>query len=711
LTPAAINFNGSTSGVLTGQSSSTFQVTASNSGPALAFTSSITGPFSIVTNACGGAIPAAGSCNLTLTFTPTQAGAATGTLTLMDAAGMQTVALSGTGLAPATDILSTTALAFPNTVKGQLSAAESVTVTNTGGVNLTGISVSVSPTSGTNYAADFQVNNSCTAILGPNHLSCAISVQFNPSVVGLETATLTISSSASDSPKTVSLSGTGLQPPTLGVSPLSLSFTGQTVGQASTPQTVTVTNTGGAPLNNIGFQINTISGGAFSCIPSSCSAISCPSLASGASCAVQIIFTPAAAGGSSASLVISSSNSTPNQVTVPLNGGGVTAAGLNVSPSQLTFPLVASGQTSSPQTVTLTNNGGSAISSLTIAATAPFGVVSNNCSSTLAAGATCTTGVNFAPSVNGKFTGTLTIASSSLAASASVALSGTGGVPGSVSFQPSQLSFTQTGVGQTSGVSTVTITNPDAVTSLTNLALAVTTGFQLASTTCPTTPPATLGPGASCTVDIKFTPSAAGAQSGTLTVSDSAATAGTALALSGTGFDFSICFGSSITPCVTTSSQSVANGGIADYALTIEPLGGTAASFTLQCGTLPSNASCAFSPSSPTPSSTAPVYETVKIATGGSTARLKRPFGWPALPLFCGLAYLPLALRRRRRVLAMILLLAVLAGGVSSCSSSGGGSSTGTGTGTGTTPESYSIVVTASSNGVSHPITLTLIVD
>jgi hypothetical protein len=74
---------------------------------------------------------------------------------------------------------------------------------------------------------------------------------------------------------------------------------------------------------------------------------------------------------------------------------------------------------------------------------------------------------------------------------------------------------------------------------------------------------------------------------------------------------------------------------------------------------------------------------------------------------------LPFALARRRRALLLIALLAILTGGVSSCSHSSGGSSTvTTTTGTGiTTPATYSIPVTATSNGVSHQITLTLIVD
>jgi hypothetical protein len=294
-----------------------------------------------------------------------------------------------------------------------------------------------------------------------------------------------------------------------------------------------------------------------------------------------------------------------------------------------------------------------------------------------------------------------------------VLLSGTGGVPGSVSFQPSPLTFAQTGVGVTSGVSTVTITNPDSVTSLSNLTmtLAPAAEFKLATTTCGTT----LAAGTSCTVGVTFTPASAGARSGTLTVSDSLLKAGTPLTLSGTGFDFALCFGSSITPCATASSQTIANGGIADYHLTIEPLDGLPGSFTLQCGSLPAYSSCTFSPTSPTPSSIASVYETVEIATGLSTssARLTRPSAWPTLSLACGGLLLSLALWRRRKALLLVALLATLTGGICSCAgSSMGRSSNPNGGSSGTTPAgSYSIPVTVTSNGISHQLTLKLTVD
>jgi hypothetical protein len=690
LTPASVSFGswevGTTSTVL--------QVTANNSGsPALPYTSAITGAFSIASNACGSSVPAVTACNLTVTFSPVQTGAATGALTFTDAFGTQTVTLSGTGLAPPTDALSLTTLTFPGSIVGQLSTAQTVTLTNSGGVSLTSIAVSVS--------GAFLQTNACTAIL-PANSSCAISVQFDPTVVGSQAGTLTVSDATRTQPQTVALSGLGIAPPAFGVSPSSLSFAAQPLNQASAPQTLTVRNTGGAPLADVGFQITGLSAGSFSTGSTTCGT----TLANGGSCTVQVVFTPIASGGSTASLAISSSTSGVTAATVPLTGTSQNPAGLNVNPAQLLFPIVSSGQSSLPQTVILTNSGGSTANSLTLTITPPFSLVQvaqNNCGASLASGASCSIGVIFSPSLNGLFTGTLTIASS-LAASASVPLSGTGGVPGSVLFQPSVLSFQQTGVGLLSGSSTVTITNPDSVISLGSLTLKVTAGFQLVSSTCP----ATLAPGASCTAVVAFAPVSAGAQNGSLNVASSALPAGSVLALSGMGFDFTLASSGSAT-------QTISSGQIAYYTLLINPLNGSQGVFTFQCGTLPSSTSCAFNPTSETVVANTTGNEAVEIATGitQTTGRSSRPLAWPVLPLACGLVLLPFALARRRRALLLIALLAILTGGVSSCSHSSGGSSTvTTTTGTGiTTPATYSIPVTATSNGVSHQITLTLIVD
>jgi len=683
LSPASVGFGS----WQVGTTSNALQVTANNSGSqAVAFTSAITGQFAIASNACGASIPANG-CNLTLIFTPAQIGAATGELTFTDAEGTQTVQLSGTGLAPPTDDLSPASLTFSGTVAGQLSAAQTVTLTNNGGVQLKAIAISVS--------GPFRETNACTTNLAPES-NCGISVVYAPTQAGSQTGTLTVSDLLHT--QTVALSGTGIAPAVIGVSPASLSFNGQQVGVASAPQTLTVSNIGGSPMADVGFEISGLSAASFSIGLSTCGA----TLANGASCTVQVLFTPAAAGGATASLAVSSSTSGVAPVSVPLTGTGQTAAGLNVNPAQLVFAMVAPGKSSASQTVTVTNTGGSAASSLTLTATLPFSLVENTCGASLAAGANCSTGVVFSPALAGPVTGTLTISSGSQTP-ASVPLSGTGGTPGAIEAQPSQIDFPQTSVGQISAPVTVTLTNPAGDLSLANFTVAAAAGFKVVSNACPTS----LAAGASCTVVVEFEPTSAGAQSGSLTVSSSVLAMGASVPLAGMGFDFAVAPSG-------LSSQTVASGQTASYQLVITPLGGSTGAFTLQCGSLPTDSACTFNPAGESISANTTGGELVEIATGlSSSARVLRPTAWPVLPLACGLVLAPLALKRRRRALLLIALLAMVAGGVSGCTSSGGGlTQPPPHSGGGTTPAgTYSIPVTVSANGIQHQITLTLTVD
>jgi len=328
----------------------------------------------------------------------------------------------------------------------------------------------------------------------------------------------------------------------------------------------------------------------------------------------------------------------------------------------------------------------------------------------LAAGASCSTGVYFAPSLNGPYTGTLTIASPSLTASASVPLNGTGGTPGSVQALPSIVSFTnqsggsEIGVGLTSAPVTVTLTNPDSVNSLSSFALAVTSGFRLVSTTCSST----LAAGASCTAVVEFAPTTPGPQSGSLIVTSSALPTGEFVSLSGMGFDFAMTSSGS-------SSQTIANGQTADYKLVITPLLGSQGVFTFQCSGLPPYSACTFNPTSVGIPANLSSNEVVEIATGltETTAHASRLPAGPVLPLASGLILAPFAFKRRRRALLLVALLAILAGGVTSCTSSNvisGGTAPGTGSGI-TSPGTFPVVVTATSNGVQHQVTLTLIVD
>ena len=706
-TQATLSFS---TAVEVGSLSAAEPVTINNSSSlAVPFTFAVSGSFSVVNQCAGSVIPANGSCPLSVSFSPSQSGEASGSITLTDAAANspQILTLSGTGLALPTDNLSTTALSFPATAQGQLSTEQFVTISNSGGVNLTSISAAI--TQGASFvlgAATGQTNPcSNSTELAPESI-CTIGVQFDPAATGPQTGTLTISDALHT--QTVALSGTGLTSPVIGVSSASLSFSTQPVGQPSSPLSITITNTGQAPMAGVDFAITPSSGSSFSCSPNACSVLACAALASGATCSVQVVFTPTSAGGANGQLVLTSPTAGVAPVQVQLTGNGLTTSGLNASPAQILFPIVLPGQSSRTNTVvTVTYTGTGTASGLVLTATPPFSLVDNTCANApgaLASGASCTTGVVFSPTLNAPYTGTLTIKSTSVSNSVSIPLSGTGGTPGTIQPQPSSVAFQQTGVGQYSSATTVTLTNPLGNSNLTNFALNVTPGFQLVNNTCPTT----LVAGSSCTTGVEFTPTSPGLQSGSLTVTSDALTNGASVSLSGMGFDFAV------TPS-GSSTLAVVSGQTANFELSVTPLLGSQGAFTFQCGTLPLYSTCTLNPTSEGVPANSSGSVTVQIATGisPSTARATQSPAWPLLPLSCAAALVPWTLRRRRRALALIALLAALAGGVSSCTGSGGRLPyTEPVAKVGVTPaENYTINVTATSNGVAHTVNLTLTVD
>jgi subtilase family serine protease len=178
--------------------------TITNTGKAgLKFTSVVaSGDFAIEHNTCTGQLGVSGECVVSVTFTPTELGARTGTVTITDNApnSPQVVALSGTGTADAA--LTPATAKFPKTKAGSSSAAKTFTFANKEKTAaLTGVSAS---TTG-NFAI---TSNTCTSTLAAK-TKCTIQVTFNPVGTGVQTGTLQVTSDAFASPQTSTLSGTG----------------------------------------------------------------------------------------------------------------------------------------------------------------------------------------------------------------------------------------------------------------------------------------------------------------------------------------------------------------------------------------------------------------------------------------------------------------------------------------------------------------------
>jgi kumamolisin len=198
LTPASIAFPKE----VVGETSAAKTITMRNTGTAILDITGIipSGDFAISANTCGATLGINATCKISVTFTPVQAGALTGAITISDNApnSPQSVPLSGTGTAQAT--LTPASANFPKTTVGDTSAAKTFTLKNLQSVALTGISASTTGNFGVSATT-------CGSSLAAKS-SCTISVTFSPTEVGTQTGTLQVNDSAI-SPQVSNLTGIG----------------------------------------------------------------------------------------------------------------------------------------------------------------------------------------------------------------------------------------------------------------------------------------------------------------------------------------------------------------------------------------------------------------------------------------------------------------------------------------------------------------------
>ena len=202
--------------------------------------------------------------------------------------------------------LSATQLRFGTQAQGTSSSPQLVILANIGQADLTITSIVVSGQD----SGDFIETSNCPmspAILAAGG-NCEIKLVFHPHTSVTElTAILTIADTASGSPRSVALSGAPTAAvPGITLSPASVGFGNQSVGAASVPQPIVITNSGSATLNlNSAISISGPDAGEFRIEKS---ANPCPQdsgqLAPRASCEINAIFVPVSAGGKSAQIVI-----------------------------------------------------------------------------------------------------------------------------------------------------------------------------------------------------------------------------------------------------------------------------------------------------------------------------------------------------------------------------------------------------------------------
>lgn len=399
------------------------------------------------------------------------------------------------------------------------------------------------------------------------------------------------------------------------------------------------------------------------------------------------------------------------------------APGAQLSATSLTFNTNP-GVASAAQTVTVTNNGTAALAvtgiSITGTNSADFSQT-NNCSSSVAASATCTISVIYNPAAAGSSSASVSISDNAGTGSQSVALSGSAANSSAPSAQLSTPALTfAANVGVSSSAQTVTLTNSgNAALTITGIAI---NGASATSFTQTNNCGSSLVASASCTVSVTFKPSAGGASSASVTFTDNAGSGSQSVSLSGNAADFSL------TVANNSASATVQPGATATYSLTLSAGNGYAGAVSFTCSGAPTAATCSVSPSTYTfsNSNTGTTLTATVTTTAPSSAAVPFAFRAPQAPfnpnttmplaatVFLALALLGLLTQRNPRtqklwvstaaVLFCLSLLSGCSGGSGSKNNNGGGTGN-----PGTPVGAYTIIVTATpQQGTSHSTTLTL---
>jgi hypothetical protein len=364
---------------------------------------------------------------------------------------------------------------------------------------------------GTTNIGNSNLNNSGVATLTTSALA-----------VGTHSVTATYNGDTHSEPSTSPVLYQVVQGAIVSLSPPSLNFGNQTVGITSTPQVVTLTNTGNINLTITSIQITGANSGDFA------QNNNCPgSVAPNGSCQISVTFTPTATGTRNAAVTITD-NAPGSPQSVPLTGVGVLPA-VTFSPTSLTFPTQLVFTTSKAQPVQLTNNGLGILLISKIAASGPFSQT-NNCPSSLNPGANCTISVRFHPKNKNVFHGAVSVTDNAPGSPQKVPLTGTGTF---VQLTPAKLNFGTQPVGTRSLARKITLTNKgNSAVKITGIAI---TGADAGDFTEINTCGKSVASGASCFIKVTFKPLAKGRRTGDVSVYDNGGGSPQQAMLIGTG--------------------------------------------------------------------------------------------------------------------------------------------------------------------------------
>ena len=506
-------------------------VTLRNLGSTEAGNLTLTATGATLATNCASILSAGAECDLLLS------GGGAGSITVGTSnAGSRTISF------PAFKASSNTVVFFPKELdfgiqtSTSAAATRTITVTNLGTTSQTFTSAIYASTKAaaspfTEFTSDCPTTGSTTTKLLPAEATCHITIAFT--AYSSSNSDGALQADWSIGANTVALTGFS-QAAALSISASEIDFGTQYSNGIRLPRYLYLSNASSAAVAHT--AVSLAAGSAFTL------ADNCPStLVAGTVCQIRIDYQAASATSNDAVTVALDGGLSvllTGKTLPPQTVGGTTAnPNLAVTPLSVAFssPVVVTGVSSSTQTVAVTNSGASAFP-LTTSLTGDFTEVTS-CVATLAAGATCAVAVTFAPSQPGVRQGTLAVTAGAGTSPISVALSGT-----ATAILPSNngnLDFGSSTVGQPA-VQFYKIAQPLS-------SLSVTTSGPWAAVLVqdagygPGSPPVSAyanhvtGACPDCYLGLSFTPTAAGPQAGSVTLSSAAQGSPYTLALSGIG--------------------------------------------------------------------------------------------------------------------------------------------------------------------------------
>jgi hypothetical protein len=289
---------------------------------------------------------------------------------------------------------------------------------------------------------------------------------------------------------------------------------GQVIAGSSTTRTLTIANTGNAPLNVSGITYPSGLSGNWNS----------GSIAAGSSQSVTVSFAPTSAATLSGNIAVAS-NATSGTNTIAVSGSSVAATRVIGLSGDMAFGNVTVNSTAT-RTMTISNTGNSVLTVNSISY--PTGFTGNWSSGTIAAGSSRNVTVTFTPIAATSYVGTITVNSDRNSGTNTISTSGTGTAAATrIISLPVSLDIGSAPVG---GTQTAVLTIANTGNSTLNV-----TGVSYPSGISGDWTGGPIASGGNRQVNVTFSPTRAGAFTGALSVSSDATSGGNAVSVSGFG--------------------------------------------------------------------------------------------------------------------------------------------------------------------------------